>query len=102
MARLTEQHPKLSEIADRDVVIVQSGGYVKWACLRCPCGCGDKITLSLDRNRTPGWAVTIDWLSRPSVSPSVWQKARCRSHFWIRRGSVEWCVDSGRGNGIKA
>ncbi|WP_442869162.1 DUF6527 family protein [Bradyrhizobium sp. CCBAU 45384] len=89
-ARFAEQHPSASELADNDLVVVQSGGFTKWACFKCPCGCGQKIALSLQKDRRPSWSVVVDWLQRPTVAPSINQPAGCRSHFWIKRGDVEW------------
>ena len=40
--------------------------------------------------------VGLDWLGRPSLSPSVRQLNECRCHFWITRGMVRWCADSHR------
>ena len=96
VARYSDRNPAPVEITESDLVIVQSGGYRKWACLRCPCGCGDKISLSLAANRRPSWRVSADWLGRPTIEPSVWQQAGCYSHFWVRHGQVEWCPGTGR------
>lgn len=90
LARYSEQHPSAAELTDDDFVIVQAGSFVKWACFKCPCGCGQKIALSLQKERRPSWAVVVDWLQRPTVAPSVHQLAGCLSHFWIRRGDIEW------------
>ncbi|MGY2909220.1 DUF6527 family protein [Bradyrhizobium sp. URHC0002] len=90
LARYSEQHPTVAELADDDLVVVRSGGFTKWACFKCPCGCGQKIALSLQKERRPSWSVVVDWLQRPTISPSVNQLAGCLSHFWIKRGDVEW------------
>lgn len=95
LIRYSEGYPNTSELADKDFVIVRSGGFTKWACFLCPCGCGERISLSLMREQRPSWRFTSDWLGRPSVSPSVWQTAGCYSHFWIRRGIVDWCPGTG-------
>jgi len=71
----------------------------KWACLRCPGGCGEILLLSLNPTGRPRWTAAIDWLGRPTVQPSVKQLDGCRCHFWIRCGMVEWCSDSGRSGG---
>lgn len=52
--------------------------------------------LSLSKSTRPRWSVTIDRLGRPTLQPSVRQVAGCYSHFWVRRGAVEWCGDTGR------
>ena len=56
----------------------------------CACGCGAKV-------RTPvspvEWSVE-EGSKGPSLWPSVgnWQQD-CRSHYWIRNGSVKWAED---------
>lgn len=96
VVRYSAVHPSQDEIGPGEMVIVRSGAYTKWACIRCPCGCGEKISLSLDQNRRPRWNVSVDFLSRPTVSPSVHQLAGCRAHFWIKEGQVDWTPDSGK------
>lgn len=56
----------------------------------CPCGCGDLIQLSLLRNDSPSWCLTIDEENLPTLSPSVWRTRGCRSHFYLRRGAIDW------------
>jgi hypothetical protein len=90
LARYAEQHPSVADLTDDDFVVVRAGGFTNWACFKCPCGCGRKIALSLQKERRPSWFVGVDWLQRPTVSPSVRQLTGCSSHFWIKRGYVEW------------
>lgn len=75
------------------LVVGRSGP--KWAIFLCPCGCGERVLLSLSRERRPRWSVDVDWLGRPTFSPSVRQTDGCVSHYWVRKGHVEWCWDSG-------
>lgn len=96
VARVMDRHPTPGDLPPGVLVVVEDGDRAKWACLRCPGGCGEKLQLSLNPSRRPRWAVSLDRLYRPSVSPSVHQLNDCRCHFWIRGGQVEWCVDSGR------
>jgi hypothetical protein len=95
LVRTSKTNPAKTQLSEADLVIVRSGDFLKWACLRCPCGCGEKISLSLQTNRRPLWRVTTDWLGRPTAAPSVWQKTGCCSHFWIRKGAVDWCPGTG-------
>lgn len=96
VGRVTDQHPKPEELTPGLLIVVQDGLHAKWACLRCPGGCGEKLQLSLNPNRHPAWTARLDWLRRPTVAPSVRQLNACRCHFWINGGVVEWCADSGR------
>ncbi|MCQ1572731.1 DUF6527 family protein [Neorhizobium galegae] len=59
--------------------------------MRCPCGCGDTIELMVLDGARPRWDITVDHSGRPSLHPSVWRNIGCRSHFWVRRGRIQWC-----------
>ena len=95
LARRTDTYPAPGSVADGDLVIVVDGGRHKWACVRCPGGCGAVIPLSLNPKRRPRWSVRLDWLRRPTVKPSVHQTNGCACHFWITGGRVHWC-EAGR------
>lgn len=89
-------HPDRESMASDRVYVVGDRAFQKWATFRCPCGCGDTIMLSLSQKRRPSWTVVSDWLGRPTLDPSVRQTGGCYSHFWLRRGSIEWCADTGK------
>ena len=91
LVRSTDRHPSGSEITVGEVVVVEADGVRKWACLKCPGGCGMKIALSLNPNRRPRWQIARDWFGRPTVTPSVHQQNVCGCHFWIRAGRIDWC-----------
>lgn len=57
----------------------------------CPCGCKDILELMLLPVVKPRWDLKVDKRGRPTLSPSVWRTAGCRSHFWLRDGKVKWC-----------
>jgi hypothetical protein len=63
--------------------------------LPCPCGCGERIHLSLLIGDYPRWTLTIDARGRPTLFPSVWRTVGCRSHFFLRRGRLHWCDGNG-------
>ncbi|WP_371924397.1 DUF6527 family protein [Pseudomonas sp. DY-1] len=96
LLRTVDRHPAPEELTAGELVLVKSGGKEKWACFICPCGCGNRMQLSLNPKTRPSWRLSSDWLSRPTVFPSVRQLNACRGHYWIRNGDVEWCRDSGR------
>jgi len=93
LTRVTDRVPADDEVRTGELVVVESDGFRKWACMKCPGGCGVKISLSLNANRRPRWRVAGDWFGRPSIEPSVHQMNECRCHFWVRGGRVEWCPD---------
>lgn len=100
VSRTVSSHPTPEEIASGEIVIVGDETYRKWACFRCPGGCGEVILLSLNTSRRPSWKVILDWLKRPTLDPSVRQLNECKCHFWVRKGRVEWCEGSGLSLGM--
>lgn len=58
--------------------------------LVCPCGCEQHIELNLLPETRPRWRIERHWDSTLTVDPSVWRTEGCRSHFWIRRGVIQW------------
>jgi hypothetical protein len=93
---LVRDNPPNETVTPGRMIIVGGPGYQKWVYFRCPCRCGELIMLPLVQSRRPRWSVSIDWFNRPTIEPSVRQTAGCFSHFWIRRGVVDWCDDTGR------
>lgn len=85
--------PAPDQIQDGFLYEEVRGGYAKWAYLRCP-RCAETVTLSIAVGAN--WTVRTDWLSRPTVSPSIWQTGTCGAHFFIRKGELEWCRDERR------
>ena len=63
-------------------------GHPKWVHLKCPT-CGDHIQLGIAGGH-PSWKISVDWCGRPTLHPSIWEKATCGAHFFVRRGHVVW------------
>lgn len=63
-------------------------GHPKWAHLACP-RCGEHIQLQTAQARQR-WTLRIDWLNRPTVSPSIWETQSCGAHFFVRNGQLVW------------
>ena len=96
LAKVQAVHPTPEQLCRGTLIIVRDNSVDKWICFGCPCGCGAKVQLSMDRNRRPRWAAKVDWLGRPSVEPSIRRLDECLCHFWINRGQILWCADSGQ------
>ena len=88
--KVVSARPKENEILPNVVVIVGHKDLPKWALMQCPCGCGELLTLSLMKNFRPYWNYKIDKWNRITLSPSIWKKDGCRSHFFIKKGKVIW------------
>ena len=93
--RIQDLYPTPNELTDNFLVIVRDDAHDKWACFRCLGGCGEKVQLSLNAQRRPNWSIKLDWLNRPTITPSVRMTNQCKCHYWLRKGSIEWCTDSG-------
>lgn len=49
----------------QDRLVIVHGETDKWALMRCPCGCDERLKLSLAREQRPQWRVEVDHLGRP-------------------------------------
>ena len=96
ISQLVFEHPAPEAMQPGIIYIVGGPGYQKWAVFRCPRYKDEIIQLSLMANRRPRWTITTDFIGRPTIHPSVRQLDGSFAHFWVKRGLVEWCVDSGQ------
>jgi hypothetical protein len=73
-------------------VYLAGEGENLWAAsMICACGCGETIQLNLSKAARPCWEAEPHPDGTVSLSPSIWRRKGCESHFWIRRGQVDWC-----------
>lgn len=84
------------EVAPATVYLVGEGEYLWAAVLLCPCRCGECIQLNLLPDARPRWQVTVHDDGTATLWPSVWRVRGCRSHFFVRRSTVEWCHGEAR------
>lgn len=72
---------------------VSGYGPHRWSAgMVCPCGCSEVIRLNLLRQSRPSWRLIEHRDRTVSLSPSVWRKKGCRSHFFFTRSRIEWCL----------
>ncbi len=83
-----DEAPVESELLDAELYVEIRGGHLKWIHLRCPL-CGEHIHLPMAGNER--WRLSLDWLRRPTLMPSIWEKDTCGAHFFVRRGQILWC-----------
>ena len=57
---------------------------------KCPCGCNTDIYLNLLKDAKPRWNFRITKKNKIKISPSVWRKVGCKSHFFVRNGRSDW------------
>lgn len=96
-ASLAVRTDKISncDIGQSDFFCQLHNNKYKWVMFRCPCQCGDVITISLQSVHKPFWKLSLSQHKRPTLYPSVWRDKGCFSHFWVKDGRVFWCVDTG-------
>jgi hypothetical protein len=90
-----EATPATENINPGEFYYVAYRGTAYWVMFRCPCGCGEVLSLSLQTAHYPYWRIQYSKKGRPTLYPSVWRNTGCKSHFWIDDGIVTWCTNSG-------
>jgi len=58
--------------------------------MACPDGCGEILTVNLDRRTGLAWRLYRD-AGAISMYPSVWRTTGCKSHFIVWQSRVYWC-----------
>lgn len=91
-----DKTPRNDAVGERDFVLVVYQRKPLWALFRCPCGCGNVISLSLQKIHNPNWRVRKNRVGLPTVYPSIWQNQGCCCHFWIKDGCVRWCFGAAK------
>lgn len=56
----------------------------------CPDGCGETLTVNLDRRSGPAWRLYVEGRA-VSLFPSVWRNTGCCSHFIVWKSRIYWC-----------
>ena len=88
----TEAFGDLPDVHEPGRIYLVGDQSMPWsAALRCPCGCGATIQLSLLAGDTPSWRARRHFSGSVTLHPSIWRKTGCRSHFFLRRGHIVWC-----------
>lgn len=98
-----ERVTDLPDTCTTEVVYVIGEGKHDWfAALVCPCGCQEVVRLNLQPDSRPRWHAHKHWNGTVSLTPSIRRIRGCRSHFWLRNGSIQWCLDDpGSGASIR-
>lgn len=73
--------------------LVGEGEYLWSVAMLCPCGCGETLQMNTLPEARPRWEVEQHQDGTATLHPSVWRKVGCRSHFFLRRGMIQWCKD---------
>lgn len=92
--QFVDDMPDHADVHNGIITIVGGVGWAKWVLFKCPCGCGEVLTLSLMKSFRPRWRIKLDKKNRVTLSPSVWKREGCRSHFFIRKSKLKWVIYS--------
>ncbi|WP_367165795.1 DUF6527 family protein [Mesorhizobium sp.] len=92
---VVEKTPSDDTVRPGQFISVVHKGRPYWALFRCPCGCGDVVSLPTHPPHKPRWRIEMSLEGRPTLHPSVWRTKGCLSHFWLSDGRVYWCEDTG-------
>lgn len=79
------------ELDANSIYIAGEGKYLWFAAMLCPCGCGEILYMNLQDHSRPRWSIVRHSDNTISLTPSVWRKVGCQSHFFFRQGQVVWC-----------
>ena len=75
------------------VYVLGEGEHVWFVAMMCPCGCEATLQMSLLPDAKPRWRLIEHADGTITLQPSVWRKIGCKSHFFLRRGLVQWFPD---------
>lgn len=82
------------QIEPETIYIAGEEKYLWFVAMICPCGCGETLLMNLLADARPRWSVVFNANNTVSLSPSVWRKVGCRSHFFLRESKVVWCREN--------
>lgn len=86
--------PPIGNTNSSTIVLYRKNEQFSWARFKCPCGCGQMITISLSPDIVPYWETYIHTQNgRKTVTfqPSIWiSMPNCNAHFYIRNSEVFW------------
>lgn len=61
----------------------------KWALIGCPCRCGETLWVNLMPGTGRRWRLDVGADRAVTLAPSL-DVTTCGSHFWVRRGRIDW------------
>lgn len=79
------------ELPSKRLVLAREAGEDWSVGFHCPCGCGRRVELLLVEEAKPRWRMEVNKKGRPTLTPSVWLRGGCGSHFFVRNGRITWC-----------
>lgn len=88
---------RVSELPDQlragQIYLIGENDFLWIVALLCPCGCDSAVQLNLLPDAHPRWRIDNHSDGTVSLTPSIWSKRRCDSHYFIKRGFIKWTVE---------
>ena len=81
------------KLAPHTLYVIGQNGHRWHVAMICPCGCQATLFMNLLPDEEPCWTLTEHENGSASLHPSVWRNIGCRSHFFLRQGTIQWCRD---------
>lgn len=75
----------LTSLLDTQLILIGK----KWLRFKCPCGCGQQISINLMHSYSPKWTAVIKD-EKLSLDHSIRLEVGCKSHFSIIDNKVIW------------
>ena len=83
-------HEAGEKLARRDSLILVERGTPRSVWLRCPCGCGESLSINVDERIHPSWHLRRNARSI-TLLPSVWRESGCGAHFILWENEIFMC-----------
>jgi hypothetical protein len=84
------RHEADERLRDLGEAVLVRRGVDRSLTMLCPDGCGETLTVNLDRRTGPAWRLYVEGQA-VSLFPSVWRNSGCRSHFIVWKSRIYWC-----------
>ena len=87
---VSHRHEANALLTEPGSAVLVFRGVARSLAIACPDGCGEQLTINLDRRTGPAWRF-YGSDSGVSLFPSVWRDTGCKSHFIVWRSKIFWC-----------
>jgi hypothetical protein len=89
-AQVEHRHEADTYLTQPGAAVLIFRGIARSVAIACPDGCGEVLTINLDRRAGPAWRCYAAG-EDVTLYPSVWRTTGCESHFIVWRSKIYWC-----------
>lgn len=87
---VSHRHEASAQLSKPGDTVLVVRGVARSMAMVCPDGCGEELTINVDRRSGPAWRYYLR-NSRLTLYPSVWRDTGCGSHFIVWESKIYWC-----------